>query len=325
VLLAASGPRLEDAAGTLKELKGIIPIFALLPSYPFLRAEGIEPDLLVTTDAGFWNRLRLVRGANIPMVSTWSAEPVLLRSWAGELALFSHGLPLEEGLRGICGSSLVVPMQGTASIVMIQLARAMGFGEIYLAGFDFAYRGMKDHHAGAGFDGLLLASSNRYRTWHTQAASRFRLEPFIPIPDQSGERTHASHKLLLYRDWVEKRIAGDDLVRVTGGAPIRGVRHLPGGPAGLLREQLVRFRNARYGETFREAFRLRLTGSVPPDSLEAETGALRGRLAGTGDPRSVYRFFFGVPRQGVPESEIERDAAWALGELDRRWNLHRDR
>jgi hypothetical protein len=324
VVLAASGPRLEDAVGTIRDLKGTIPIFALLPSYPFLHAEGIEPDLLVTTDAGFWNRLRLVEGVNIPMISTWSAEPVLLRSWAGELALFSHGLPLEEGLRELYASCIVVPMQGTASAVMIQLARALGFGEVYLVGFDFAYRGMKDHHRGAGFDGALLASSNRFRSWHTQAASRFRLEPFIPIRDQSGEETRTSHKLLLYRDWIEKRLVGDDLVRVTGGAAIRGVRVLSSGPADVLGDPAEEFRKAGHGERFRATLRALMTGNAPTDALEAEMGVLRGRLAGTRDPRSLYRFFFGAPRADVPEGEIEREAEWALRELGKRWNLHQD-
>jgi hypothetical protein len=325
VMLAASGPRLEDAVGTLRDLKGRIPLFALLPSYPFLHAEGIEPDLLVTTDAGFWNRLRLVRGVEIPLVSTWSAEPVLLRNWDGELALFSHGLPLETGLRGLQEISLVVPMQGTASAVMIQLARAMGFGEIYLAGFDFAYRGMKDHHKGAGFDGVLLVSSDRFRSWHTQAASRFRLEPFVPVQCRPGERVYTSHKLLLYRDWIEKELAGDDLVCVTGGLAIRGVRALPGEPADESGNLAVKFRNIGHGERFRAALRGLMNGPVPSGALEEEMGGVRGRFTARGDPRSAYRFFFGAPVAGVPESEIEREAEWAIGELGRRWDRRRDR
>jgi hypothetical protein len=325
VTLAASGPRLEDAVGALRDLRGRMPLLALLPSYPFLHAEGIEPDLLVTTDAGFWNRLRLVSGVRIPLISTWSAEPVLLRSWAGELALFSHGLPLEDGLRGLKAFSLVVPMQGTASAVMIQLARAMGFGEIYLAGFDFAYRGMKDHHQGAGFDGVLLASSDRFRSWHTRAAARFRLEPFVPARDQSGERVYTSRKLLLYRDWIEKELAGDDLVRVTGGAAIRGVRALPREPAGEFGSLAVEFRNARGGQAFGTALRELMTDGFPPGALEEEAGAVLGHLPGREDLRSVYGFFFGAPLAGVPESEIEQDAQWALGELGRRWNRRWDR
>jgi hypothetical protein len=215
-------------------------------------------------------------------------------------------------------------MQGTASAVMIRLARAMGFGEIYLAGFDFAYRGMKDHHKGAGFDGVLLSSSNRFDSWHTQAASRFRLEPFISVRDQTGEETRTSRKLLLYRDWIEKRLAGGDLVRVTGGAAIRGVRFLSGGPAEMSKEASVELRTARHGERFRAALRGLMGGNVPAGEIEAEMAAVREGLARTGDPRSTYRFFFGAPPAGIPESGIRRDAEWALGELGKRWNLFRD-
>ena len=90
-------------------------------------------------------------------------------------------------------------------------------------------------------------------------------------------------------------------------------------------EAALKHQTARHGERFRATLRGLMTGKVPTDDLEAEMGAVQGRLAGAKDPRSVYRFFFGAPRAGVPGSEIERDAEWALGELDKRWNLLRDR
>jgi hypothetical protein len=321
VVLAASGPRLEDAVRTLRALRGRVPLWALLPSYPFLDAEGVEPDLLVTTDAGFWNRLRLVPGAEVPLLSTWSAEPVLLRNWSGSLALFSHGLPLETAIEGVKASSLFVPMQGTASAVMIRLARAMGFDEIYLAGFDFACRGMRDHHAGAGFDDLLLASSSRLRSWHTLTAGRFRLEPFVEAEGEPGGRVLSSRKLLLYRDWIERELAGGDLARITGGAAMGGVRTITGGTEDGEGGPAEKFRGAEHGASFRAALRRLLeVGKLPPGAFEDDMREARGLLAGRGGTLDVYRFFFGSPREGARESDIAQDAAWAVDALGRRWS-----
>jgi hypothetical protein len=197
----------------------------------------------------------------------------------------------------------------------------MGFDEIDLAGFDFACRGMRDHHAGAGFDDLLLASSSRLRSWHTLAAGRFRLEPFVEAEGEPGGRVLSSRKLLLYRDWIERELAGGDLARITGGAAMGGVRTITGGTEDGEAGPAEKFRGAEHGAAFRAALRRLLEdGKLPPCAFEDDMRGARGLLAGRGGTLDAYRFFFGSPREGARESDIVQDAAWAVDALGRRWS-----
>jgi len=225
-LLIASGPFMEDGVQMLNNLESRVPIFTLLPSVPYLLQKGITPDFVLTTDAGFGNRLRLLRGVKLPLFTTLSTDPVLLRNWEGKIFVFSHNLPLEKRLSGIRQLSLEVPMQGTSSAVMILLARKLGFSPLYLAGYDFAFRGMKDHHRGAGFDSYFIFMSNRLRNWYTMLFQGLRRDFILKVETAKGEKTLSTYKLLLYRNWIRDNLLGPNIFRINDGAVIDGINYL---------------------------------------------------------------------------------------------------
>jgi hypothetical protein len=246
VLLVASGPWLEEAMEKIARLSTDIPVFSLLPSLPYLLSCGVKPDLVLSTDPGFYNRDR-ARAAldaagtmQLPLATTFSADHGMLRSWRGKVIFFSHGLAIETLLGDVTNDALSIPMQGTSALVMILLARVMGFDRIFLAGYDFAVNGIKDHHRGGGFDTIDLAKSSRFFRWDTAVVSRLAGEGFYRIGGGSGDEKKSksgddgvisknaasggistSHKLSLYRTWFEQNIVRSDLVILTGPTGIR--------------------------------------------------------------------------------------------------------
>ena len=223
VILVSSGPFLEEVSDNLRRWSQNIPLLALLPSVSYLQSRGIMPDFAVTTDAGFWNRYRFGRGTRAPLITTYSADPVLLRNWNGGSFFFSHDLPIEGLFTSIGESSLTIPMQGTASIVMLLLARLMGFTEIYLAGYDFSFLGLKDHHRGAGFERLCQRSVTRFDTWETKMLGRLHADRVSTVDDCLGGTVLSTYKLLLYRNWFEREVDLTGLRRLNNGAKIRGL------------------------------------------------------------------------------------------------------
>jgi hypothetical protein len=231
VLLVASGPWLEEAMEKIERLSTDIPVFSLLPSLPYLLSCGVKPDLVLSTDPGFYNRDR-ARAAldaagtmQLPLATTFSADHGMLRSWRGKVIFFSHGLAIETLLGDVTNDALSIPMQGTSALVMILLARVMGFDRILLAGYDFAVNGIKDHHRGGGFDTIDLAKSSRFFRWDTAVVSRLAGEGFKSVRTEDGRTVRTSHKLSLYRTWFEENILRSDLVILTGPTGI------PAGPA----------------------------------------------------------------------------------------------
>lgn len=230
VLLVASGPWLEDVVASIKRYRNNLPIFALLPSVPYLLANGIEPDLALTTDAGFWNRHRVVsvhavrEGCTIPLVTTFSCDPGVMQNWHGNVYLFSHFLAFESLFGSTTGDIISIPMQGTSSLVMLLLARILGFDTIYLAGYDFAFRGLRDHHRGAGFGQFYMERSCRFSPWDTMVFKGLRQEGYRKAGNGAGGRIYTSHKLVLYKNWLEKEVAGEDIVRLNSGLKVEGIK-----------------------------------------------------------------------------------------------------
>jgi hypothetical protein len=223
-ILVSSGPFLEEVITDLVRWSQNLPVIALLPSLRYLLYNGVIPDFVVSTDAGYWNRTRLVRDCTIPLISTCSVDTVLLRSWAGVTYIFSHGLPVENQFGILKERSIIIPMQGTASIVMILLARKLGFTKLFLAGYDFGFRGVMDHTCGAGFDELLYLSSTSLYNWPTLVLERLKRDRIERVVDHFGDEISSTHKLILYRNWFEREVELGDLIRLNNGARIAGLR-----------------------------------------------------------------------------------------------------
>ena len=317
VLLAASGPFIEDITGELKTWSKKLPLFALLPSVPYLLKNGIQPDFIITTDAGFGNRYRFLRDLTVPLISTYSADTSILENWAGNIYLISHGLPLECNLGKVNKLNLCIPMQGTASSVMILLARLMGFTEIYLAGFDFAFRGLKDHHQGAGFDNFYLASSTRLKNWPTAVFSRLKRDRVISTDAQSGRRLKSSHKLLLYKQWLESEIISDDIFRLNDGA---FMDKLKTASSNTLYSYDSKIKSEFLGK-MRDTEKIRITKETVLDDIQKINLSIEksGDIAEKSALYEVYRLFYGNLPDFVKIEDIRRDVAVAVRAFQKRY------
>jgi hypothetical protein len=329
-VLIASGPYLEEVRGRLQGLARKLPVFALLPSVPCLLYWGIRPDFVVSTDAGFYNRyrlfaaLRLMQEAcpsrenghdhaaswikDIPLIAALSADSSLIRLWPGDVYVFSHGLTIENQLKRTSAHLSTVPMQGTAAIVMILVARMMGFSPIYLAGYDFAVQGLKNHHRGAGFDDVLEMWISRFLTRETVAADRLRRSFPRIAQDSTGSRIYTTHTLMLYRNWLERDVDLRDTARLNRGLPVRGVGSLGGEPD-----------PSEWKRSFPEK------AALKPQDIAEDLEELRRRISRYRDGNTssgkqaqmMYRLFYGDIPPGAATEQIERDVSSAVSLLQR--------
>jgi len=312
VMLVSSGPFLEEVSDDLRRWSRNIPLLALLPSVPYLQSCDISPDFVVTTDAGFWNRYRFIRDTRLPLITTFSADPALLRSWNGVSILFSHDLPVEGLFASIGGSSLTVPMQGTASLVMLLLARLMGFTDIYLAGYDFSFTGLKDHLRGAGFESFMQQSVTRTNTWETKMLDRLHVDRLIAVHDCLGGTVFSTHKLLLYRNWFERELDLTGIRRLNRGVEIRGIDTVS-----------TDHMNA-YGRGIREAFQQRMKNltEVPIQRKRVVDDAqhLLGYIEETQDTTSkmhMHTALFGPGTGTLDEASVTSDLLFVQRQLSK--------
>jgi hypothetical protein len=177
IVITGSGPSLEAALPEIRAAREGVFTLAASSSLPALAAGGITPDMTIATDGGGWALFhlhacfrmasaKLVRPTKLAMPlcaavpSQCAAFPVLVLNdgslWQS-MALHSLGIP-----------SVLVPQRGTVTASALELALALGTGNIFLAGMDLAVQDIKTHARPYGFDPLFSGTASRLRPLYSQ-------------------------------------------------------------------------------------------------------------------------------------------------------------
>lgn len=203
VLIAASGPSLEDHREFLLRHRSRFALWALPSSVRALLSWGLEPDLIVATDGGYWARplLRPLAGTSCPLaLSPFSAlDPAL-----GERPVlwFSQGYRIEEGvLSERLSSFLRIPSQGTVAVSAIRIALCATTGPVIVAGMDLACRGLKSHASPHPADAVDEGLQTRLTPAELLFASRSWLENSRSL-EGAGRTSQAmlTYAMMLDRD-----------------------------------------------------------------------------------------------------------------------------
>ncbi|HET6452022.1 MAG TPA: 6-hydroxymethylpterin diphosphokinase MptE-like protein [Spirochaetia bacterium] len=228
VVIAASGPSLEDSIGLLRELRNRFDLWALPSACPALAGSGLEPDLVVLTDPGFYAMHHLhfapPRVLAMPLSGargSWSlpsrpAVVLLEQPFAHEQAFLNAvGLPAPPR----------VPPHGTVAATAIQLALDAASGPVLLAGLDLCERDLLSHARPNAFDTLLSLQSSRTAP-HTGLTFQ-RAQGLGSKVDAGGARLTPA--LRTYAGWFDAAFAGHEgrLYRVLPTAvPVAGAAGL---------------------------------------------------------------------------------------------------
>ena len=130
-LIAASGPSLENHLEALKLHRSKFTLWALPSSLLALKHTGIRPDMLFTSDPGFWARFHgRYFPSDIPVAMPLTASP--LPPQTGPVVLLNQKSLGEEALSG--NAAIPVPQAGTVAITAIETWRYIGTGPLVLAG-----------------------------------------------------------------------------------------------------------------------------------------------------------------------------------------------
>lgn len=148
VVIAASGPSLEETAGTIASVRNRVQLWALPSAVSPLLARGLSPDLVVLTDPGFYatRHLRPLRAnGTIPIAmpltaarGTWTYTRIVIP--------LRQAMPFEEAAytqASMKGPSL--PEVGTVAGTALELALSCGFDRVVFAGLDMCTRDTQSH------------------------------------------------------------------------------------------------------------------------------------------------------------------------------------
>ena len=168
LVVAASGPSLEEVARPLAGLRRHFELWALPSALRALAAAGLEPDLVVATDPGYYATAHFFRQRVARVAMPLSAAPLPSRAQPA-VSLFAEGHGFEHDLLAVLGIDLpVVTPAGTVATTAIKLAERCGARWILLAGLDLCYRDLLAHARPSLSAELLEERARRTRPYPTQ-------------------------------------------------------------------------------------------------------------------------------------------------------------
>jgi hypothetical protein len=221
VFLAAAGPGLDRAAGLLPEIRKRCIIVAVDTSLRFLIKNNSAPDFALIVDPQFWNSRHLDRAvsAEVRLIAESAVYPPVLRlPFKGVYlcgSLFPLGSFIEQRVdpKGLLGAG------GSVATTAWDFARLLGAKEIWLAGLDLAFPGLKTHFHGALFEEKSHAESGRLRPAETWLVHALRDGLPFPAPAAGGGQVLTDRRLSLYAAWFENRFRQFPAIRNRGLFP----------------------------------------------------------------------------------------------------------
>jgi len=228
VFLAAAGPGLDSIAPLLPEIHRRCIMVAVDTSLRFLLRNGIDPDFTLVVDPQFWNSRHLDRctSPRTRIIAESAVYPPVLRL-PFSMYLCGSQYPLGSFIEQRVDPKGILGAGGSVATSAWDFSRILGARQIWIAGLDLAFPGLKTHFRGAQFEEKALAESDRLNpaeTWLLHA-----LQNGIPFyaPSISGGQVLTDRRLSLYASWFENRFRQFPAIRnyslSSGGIAIAGL------------------------------------------------------------------------------------------------------
>ena len=214
ILIVASGFSLNSRIDEIKKKSGYFFIVALPSSVLCLLKEGIIPDLIITTDPGYYASLHY---RSFPEESLIAAPftfcpPSFRRKMIG----IDQNTWLDKTFNPT-GTlfSLKSPEMGTVAATAIKIMHEISPSGIYITGLDLCYRGIEEHAAPHEFDILSLLGADRL---NPELNKRFKRVHDQAIKYEDGY--YYTRSLDTYGSWFNKGNSSDRIFRLTG-SPVK--------------------------------------------------------------------------------------------------------
>jgi hypothetical protein len=164
IVLACAGPSLAGRCATLRALGRNISLWSLSSATSILRDQVLLPEMVITTDPGFWNCYHLYDSldSDVPLAlppSAFAPSAILERL---AIVPLCTGLSFEKtALEAIGATAIDAVSSGSSAGTAIALALQSTSGQLQIVGLDLAAHGTDDHAKPYAFDILDEIRSSR--------------------------------------------------------------------------------------------------------------------------------------------------------------------
>ena len=209
IVLAASGPGLEKTLNLLNKFRERFRLWALPSSLPALTRADLKPDLIVTTDPGYWAGLHYrYFPEGIPLAMPLSAAPLFKSS---PVLLLRQNIAGEDVLPSIdVPPHIMIPAMGTVAASAIELWKRISTGPLIITGLDLCWKDLRSHARPHAFDSWIAAKAERTNPLNHIRWDRARI---LAPEEKDGYRTGPAMRT--YADWFRGNTPPGEVFRLT--------------------------------------------------------------------------------------------------------------
>ncbi|MDR0910447.1 MAG: DUF115 domain-containing protein [Spirochaetaceae bacterium] len=202
LIVCAAGPQLELALPDIQKLheKEGIALLAVSSALPFLVQQSIYPEIILTTDGGFWANLHmaeLYREIAHAKAQRCKEEKGARHLFCPLLVATLHATIPTQVLEMAAGEGCLafadLPMRGTVAASALDLAMQFTDGSIYIAGFSFENEDIKTHCSPYAFESYIRKGCNRLKPYYSEMYTR-------------TEAINAGNSLSVYAEWFASHL-----------------------------------------------------------------------------------------------------------------------
>jgi hypothetical protein len=212
VFLAAAGPGLDSIAVLLPEIRKRCIIIAVDTSLRFFSENNVDPDFVLVVDPQFHNSRHLDRCAyaNTRLIAESAVYPPVLRLPFRSINLCGSLFPMGKFIEERVDTKGPLGTGGSVATSAWDFSRMLGARQIWIAGLDLAFPGLKTHYHGAYFEQKALAECKRLHpaeTWllhNLRSGIPFKAPSFTDGTSHLGGQVLTDRRLSLYASWFER-------------------------------------------------------------------------------------------------------------------------
>ncbi len=206
VIITASGPTLEASLDSIAGQKERVIIAALPSSLAALRHRNIKPDILFTTDPGFYARehLKHLDDETLLVSPMTSAVNRKDNTFCG---LNQHSYI--ENLLIRQGEMEDLPEMGTVAATAVSFIMSKTDGGACIAGLDLCMSDISMHVRPHSFDPVILAQESRFRPGYGEYYKRA-----CSMTNGFDGSFRLTKSLDTYSSWFSRQHYGDRIVRI---------------------------------------------------------------------------------------------------------------
>lgn len=211
IIVVGAGPSLDKNVHLLKDKPQDCIVLAMGAVCRKLHNMGISMDYIIITDPKEISdgQIKGVEDLDIPMILLSTATKGVTRNYRGrKFMLCQRGVEDAEQLAKE-RDLMLFETGGSVATTAVDMCIRFQAGRIVLIGQDLAFTGNRNHTEGARDEGIA------------------DYEDMIMVEDVFGNPVPTSRPFLMYREWMERRIAREDVTMpvvdaTEGGARIKG-------------------------------------------------------------------------------------------------------